>query len=362
MVLIPVKVWFSAEDTRAAAGTRELSQLEKNMKKFSWTVAAVATLLLTSSLVWAESVAKVGDTEISREELEKSVRPKLIELENQRYETLRQGLEELVGERLFELEAKERGKTAEELRDEEIFSKVAEPGEDEIQRVYDENKAQIGDRTLDELRPQIVQFLKQRTANMLYQALLKDLRKKYAVKTMLSPPVVDVSTGGRPSRGGGDNAPVTLIEFADYECPYCKLVQPAVEQVLETYGDKVRYVYRDFPLPFHSHARPASLAARCAEEQGKYWEYHDALFEAPDLSIDGLRSLADTVGLDRTKFDDCLASEKYDDAIDKDVSEGSNAGVNGTPAFFINGRFLSGALPFDQLKTVIDEELERAGG
>ena len=198
---------------------------------------------------------------------------------------------------------------------------------------------------------------------MLYQALLKDLKAKYGVKTMLSPPVVDISTGGRPSRGGGEDAPVTMIEFADYECPYCKLAQPTVEQVLDTYGDKVRYVYRDFPLPFHSHARPASLAARCAEEQGKgkYWEYHDALFEAPDLSTDGLRSLADSVGLDRAKFDDCLASEKYNDAIDKDVSDGSNAGVNGTPAFFINGRFLSGALPFEQLKAVIDEELARAG-
>ncbi len=333
------------------------------MKKFPLIVAAIATVLLTSSVVWAESVAKVGDTEISREELEKSVRPKLIEIENQRYETLRQGLEELVGQRLVELEAKARGKTPEELRNEEIFSKVAEPGDDEIQRVYDENKAQIGDRTLEELRPQIIQFLKQRTANMLYQALLKDLKAKYGVKTMLSPPVVDISTGGRPSRGGGEDAPVTMIEFADYECPYCKLAQPTVEQVLDTYGDKVRYVYRDFPLPFHSHARPASLAARCAEEQGKgkYWEYHDALFEAPDLSTDGLRSLADSVGLDRAKFDDCLASEKYNDAIDKDVSDGSNAGVNGTPAFFINGRFLSGALPFEQLKAVIDEELARAG-
>ncbi len=332
------------------------------MKRLSLIAAAAAALVFTYSAAWAESVAKVGGTEISREELEKSVRPKLIELENQRYETLRQGLEELIGERLIELEAKARGKTAEELRDEEIFSKVAEPGDDEIQRVYDENKAQIGDRTLEELRPQIIQFLKQRTANMLYQALLKDLKKKYGVKTMLSPPVVDVSTGGRPSRGGGEDAPITMIEFADYECPYCKLVQPTVEQVLETYGDKVRYVYRDFPLPFHSHARPASLAARCAEEQGKFWEYHDALFEAPDLSTDGLRSLADSVGLDRIKFDDCLASEKYADAVKRDMEDGSNAGVNGTPAFFINGRFLSGALPFDQIKAVIDEELERAGG
>ncbi len=332
------------------------------MNKLRFVAMIAAAAALSATVAKAEVVAKVGDTEITRSQLENRLKPKLIELENQRYQTLRQGLEEMIGERLMELEAKAQGKTLEEFQNEEIFSKVAEPSEDEIQRVYDENKAQIGDRTLEELRPQIISYIKQRTASNLYRALINDLKSKYQVRIKLAPPVVDVGTGGRPARGGGEDAPVTIIEFADYECPYCRMVEKTVEKVLETYGDKVRFVYRDFPLPFHAHARGASQAARCAEEQGKFWEYHDALYGASDLSTDGLRELADQVGLDRNQFDECLASNKYDKAIQKDIDEGANAGVNGTPAFFINGRSLSGALPFEQFKQVIDEELSRQGG
>ncbi len=177
---------------------------------------------------------------------------------------------------------------------------------------------------------------------------------------LLDPPKVDVDTGGREARGGGESAPVTIVAFSDYECPFCRRAEGTVAQVLETYGDKVRYVHRDYPLPFHSHAHDAAEAARCAGDQGKFWEYHDRLFETAKLTLDDLKQHATELGLDRTKFDECLASGKYESAVDADLQAGSEVGVSGTPAFFINGRMLSGAQPFERFKEVIDAELARA--
>jgi protein-disulfide isomerase len=133
-----------------------------------------------------------------------------------------------------------------------------------------------------------------------------------------------------------------------------------VQEVMKTYGDKVRLVHRDFPLPFHPQARPAAEAARCAEAQGKFWEYHSKLFASQDLSTEKLQALATEVGLDRAKFDACVSKQQFNEGIDKDVADGTDAGVTGTPAFFINGRMLSGAQPFEKFKEVIDEELARS--
>jgi protein-disulfide isomerase len=152
---------------------------------------------------------------------------------------------------------------------------------------------------------------------------------------------------------------VTIIEFSDYECPYCKQAEPTVDEVMETYGDKVRLFYRDYPLPFHNAAKPAAEAAHCANAQGKFWEYHQKLMASEELNAEAFKSLADGVGLERAKFDECLAKNDFADAIQKDMDDGEAAGVNGTPAFFINGRMIDGARPFEQFKEIIDEELAK---
>ena len=174
-------------------------------------------------------------------------------------------------------------------------------------------------------------------------------------------PVYRSADGGAPSKGPA-NAPVTIIEFSDYECPFCKRAEPTVEQVVAAYPDKVRLVYRHYPLPFHKSARPAAEAAACANAQGKFWEYHAKLFQNQNqLGADKLAAYADEVGLDKAKFSDCLAKKPYTAAIDKDLADGQKVGVNGTPAFFINGRMLSGAQPFDKFKEIIDDELASKG-
>jgi len=288
------------------------------------------------------------------------VRPKLIELENQRYETLREGLDELIAEELVKQEASARKTTPAELEKQEVAAKVAEPSDEEIQKVYDANKAQLGSQTLEQIKPRIVEYLKQQGMQRRRQAFVEELKKTHKTTVALRPPVIEVAAAGRPERGGGAKAPVTIIEFSDYQCPFCGRAEGVVDEVMKHYGNKVRLVYRDFPLPMHPQARPASEAANCANAQGKFWEYHAKLFHGDGLEPEKLKTYADQVGLDRKKFDDCLEKKPFKAEIDKDVKDGEKAGVNGTPAFFINGRMLSGAQPFEKFKEVIDDELATA--
>ena len=202
-------------------------------------------------------VATVGDKKITRAQLEDEIRAKLIELDNQRYDALREGLDGMIAQELLKREAAARGTTPEALTTEEIEKKAPEPSDADIQKVYDENKAQLGGQTLEQIKPRIVQYLKGQKQDERRTAFIAELKKKYPTSVALKPPVVDVAAAGRPERGP-KNASVTIIEFSDYQCPFCQKAEDVVDQVMKTYADKVRLVYRDYPLPFHPNARPAS--------------------------------------------------------------------------------------------------------
>lgn len=177
---------------------------------------------------------------------------------------------------------------------------------------------------------------------------------------------VDVSIDDDAVKGD-KNAPVTIVEFSDYECPFCaRFFQNTYPQILSEYIDtgKVKLVFRDFPLSFHRNARPASIAAECVREQkgdDGYYEYHDKIFEnqSAGLGADNLKKWAGEVGADAAQFAECLDSEKYGDEVDKDFKDGQSYGISGTPGFFINGRKVSGAQPFSVFKSIIDEELAK---
>ena len=155
-------------------------------------------------------------------------------------------------------------------------------------------------------------------------------------------------------------APVKVIEFSDFECPFCLRVFPTVTELLKTYGDRIRLAYRHYPLPNHPNARPAAEAAACANEQGKFWQYHDRLFSSPGkLSGDDLKQHAAELGLDAAAFNACVDARKYQKAVDADIAAGEAVGVSGTPAFFINGRPVFGAMPIENFKQIIEEELAR---
>lgn len=169
-----------------------------------------------------------------------------------------------------------------------------------------------------------------------------------------------IDTAGRPMKGDAD-APVTIIEFSDFECPFCKkFVDEAYQQLLNTYvaDGEANIVFMHFPLSFHPNAENAGIATECAFEQNMFWEYHDILFENQNaLTVTALKGYAADIGLDQTQFDSCLDSRKYADQVAQDMAVGQANGISGTPGFIINGIGLSGALPFESFQTVIDAEL-----
>ena len=166
------------------------------------------------------------------------------------------------------------------------------------------------------------------------------------------------ATGDHPQRGS-DNASITIVEYSDFQCPYCRQVESSLRQVMKKYGDQVRLVYMDFPLPFHQHAMEAAMAARCADEQGQFWAYHDALFEkGSGLSTTALKAAATGLGLDRARFDTCLDDHKYQSAVIADRTQGETAGASRTPYFIVNGHSMNGAQPLSAFESVMDKELQ----
>jgi protein-disulfide isomerase len=273
------------------------------------------------------------------------------------YESRRAALEVLVGDRLIAREAAALDVEPATLIEQEITSQVAPPTEAEISSWYDANPGRVKDTTLEEVRQPIREFLTQQREMSARLAYLERLGEKMPVRIALEPPRVAVADAGRPVRGPAE-APIEIIEFSDFECPFCARAHPTVKQVLDEYGSQVRLVYRHYPLPNHPNARPAAEASLCAQEQDKFWQYHDYLFaNSSRLTVADLKQHASNLGLNRTMFDACLDSGKFRAEVENDIAAGNQAGVSGTPAFFINGRPLSGAQPFEMFKRVIDEEL-----
>ncbi len=331
----------------------------------------VALLLCMSAFFAATSVAQNAETPkpkqpvatvegqtIYDEDLAPTVEGQLQPLRNQEYEIKRKALDNLIEQKTLEAAAKKKGLTTEKLLDQEVNSKVPEPSDAEIEGYYLAQKDRLN-RPLGDVRAQVKQSLKQAKIQQARQDYLKTLRADSKVVVLLSAPRIDVAYDPARVRGN-PKAPVMIVEFSDYQCPYCHQVEPTVTQVLAKYGDKVSLSYRDFPLTqIHSQAEISAEASRCALEQGKFWEYHDQLFTASKLDKDALLEYARNLNLDDKQFGSCLTGEKYKAEIDKDLQEGKKAGVSGTPGFFINGVALSGAQGQDAFARVIDDELAR---
>ncbi len=278
------------------------------------------------------------------------------EYQQKKHELIEAQLDQVVQDRLLEAEAAARGVTKEALLAE---IKPAEVTDAEVDAFYEQNKAQIP-RPKEEVAPQIKNYLAQQSGQKARQEFFANLENKYKVDIRMEPIRVEVAATG-PAKGPA-NAPITIVEFSDFQCPFCSRVNPTLAQVREKYGDKVRIVFRQYPLPFHQQAQKAAEASLCAGDQGKFWEMHDAMFANQQaLGVDQLKEQATKLGLKADEFNSCLDSGKHAAVVQKDLKEGQAAGVNGTPAMFINGRFLSGAVPFEQVADIIDDELRRKG-
>jgi len=322
--------------------------------------ASTASRASGSGIAPDRVVATYEGGKITAGELEKEARPQLQDLENKMYQARRQALEQMAMERIVKAEAAKQKLTEQEYIKKRVEeAPVQQPTEDQERQFFERLKSAgriPPEATFDSLKEQLGQALIAQQRQTQMQRVVQDLQKQANLKIDLPQPRVEVAAEG-PSRGPKD-APVTIVEFSDFECPYCGAAHDTVEQVMSSYAGKVRLVYRQFPLNFHPHAEKAAEASLCAADQNKFWEYHDVLFKNQKrLDPTDLKAHAGEVGLDAQKFGQCLDSGQMKARVDADQQAGLQAGVGGTPAFFINGVFLNGAQPIDEFKRVIDGEL-----
>jgi protein-disulfide isomerase len=187
-------------------------------------------------------------------------------------------------------------------------------------------------------------------------AFMKSLRDAAKVTYHVAPPRIQMSMKDTPVRGAAD-ARVTLVEFADYECPYCQQIQPTLDRLEAEFKGKVAFAYKDMPLPMHPNAPKAAEATHCAEAQGKYWEFHDLLGKNKQLALPALKEAARTLKLNGEAFDKCLDSGEKAPIIAAHSKEAQSLGVEGTPTFVVNGRFIKGTPDYDQLRAILEQEL-----
>ena len=308
----------------------------------------------------SEELAEIAGTVVTRVDIDKSGGKQLRVLRQQLYQLERQKLDEHIGALLLTQEAKNRGVSVATLLEQEVNSTVQPPSEEEIRGLYEKNKERIP-VPFEKVRDQVHNYLREQRITERKKEFLRMLRAKGKVTTYLKAPAlvrVDVPVNGAPFKGS-ERAQVTIVKFEDFQCPYCKAVQPNFQEVLKRYDGKVRLIHKDLPLDqIHPQARQAAEAARCAEDEGKFWEYHDKLYaSSPKAAPEDLKSYAKDLGLKQDLFDSCLAIGKYKGAIQKDLNEAANLGLTGTPTVFINGRELSGAQPLEVLAQIIDEEI-----
>jgi len=308
----------------------------------------------------SDPIAIVAGQPIYEQEVVRSLGPQLLQLRNQEYQLKSKALDDLIRQKLIEAEANKQGISAQELLEQEVDSKLVDPTDAEVEAFFlGQNRA---NERFDQVKEQFRATLKRARLYRQRQAYADSLRSKMEVAILLRPPSSDVTYD--PSRVRGDSkAPVTIVEFSDFQCPYCKQAATTMNDLLSKYNGRVKLAFRDFPLrEIHPQAQIAAEAARCACDQGKFWEFHDALFaNQSKLDEAALIAQARVLGLNESSFQSCLTSGKFKAKIEADLQEGSRVGVSGTPGFFINGVFLNGAQPQAEFERIIDNALAILG-
>jgi protein-disulfide isomerase len=278
------------------------------------------------------------------------------------YDMRKQVIDAMVDEYVVEQAAKKASLTDDQFLRSAV--KVKPVTDSEARDYYDKHKQQVDAQThnkpYDQIKSSLISALQKQRQDHEVESLLAKMRAEQGVKIALQEPRFSVTSVGNASTGGKD-ATLTIVEFADFQCPYCRSAEKPLSEIRKKYGNKIRLVYMDFPLGMHAHAFDAASAARCAGEQNKFWQYHDALFaDQGKLDPANLKATAAKNGLDMEKFNGCFDSKKYETALRKDMDQGSKLGISGTPTFFVNGREVSGSLPVTAWSKLIDEELARA--
>lgn len=322
-------------------------------------------------------VARVGEIEITESNLDSKISSQVEELERRLFEIKAQALGRLIDEKILEAEAKKRGlEPAVFLRD-EVTKRLPEPTDEEIEERLskppfstqleamvraakdDEEKAKRKDAFKAQVRVQV----RKEGEDVARSEFISSLRKSVKVETELQAPDfkrADLKAGEGPSQGPKD-ASITLISFADFQCPSCRAASSTVKSLLELYPS-LRYEYRSFPLPMHPKARRMAEAGYCAFEAGKFWEISDLLYSLSNPDDSQLKEAATKVGLDPKAFEECLNSGRASKKVDEDLAEGKRVQVSATPTFFINGIKVQGAKGLDFFRVIVDSELRKSKG
>jgi protein-disulfide isomerase len=297
---------------------------------------------------------QVNGVKITAGDLEHQRAGALFQSRNNYYEAERKALLDLADEALLDQQAAKEGITVEQLLKKHVDSTLPPDPSDEALHVYYEGVETT--QPFEAMRGKILDSIRARRVSKAQTAYLESLRSHASISILLAPPRAPISIKDVAVREEG--APqVTLLEYADYECPYCQQAEPVVEKIEAEFKGKVAFAFKDFPLPMHAHAEKAAEASRCAAVQGKYWEYHDLLFASKKLDVDSLKKDASDLKLDTAAFDSCLDAGKMAGEVKAEASEAQSLGIAGTPTFFVNGRAVSGT-NYEKIRAVIDEELQ----
>jgi protein-disulfide isomerase len=318
----------------------------------------VALAFLSTGRIAAQAdtsvVAEVGGVKVTMADLEQEESAKLLSAHYQYYQAETRALNELIDKKLIEQKAQSEHITVDQLLDREVNSQVKDPTEDQMKVYYEGLET---DQPYEQVRGKVLEKIRQLRTDKARAAFARTLRAQTTVYVALAPPRANVEPQNPQMTIGPEKAQVTLVEFADYECPYCQKVAADVKKLALDFGDKVAFTYKDFPLPMHARAEKAAEAARCASKQNKFWEFHDEIFHSKELDVDQLKAQGRALKLDTDQFDKCLDSGEEAAAVDHDRKEGTRLGINGTPSFFINGHYLSGALDYATLRQVVEQQL-----
>jgi protein-disulfide isomerase len=309
-------------------------------------------------------LATIGTEEVTLSDIRARVGDRLDQLETQylksRSKTVEDALQEIMRERVIIAEANKTGKTIEDL----VLAEAGgtyDPTDVEIESWYNENKARLGTRTLDEVRGQIGDLLRKKRRDDAAEKLQSRLNAERKVAIKFQPFRLSFANEGSPTLGK-PGAPVTLVEFSDFQCPFCKQFAPTLHQLDKNFGDKLQIVYRQYPIPsLHPNAFKAAEASLCAHDQGKFWAMHDMMFGEQDrLSVTDLKEKARRLGMDASKFNTCLDTGRYTEQVQRDAQEAVRSGATGTPAVYVNGvEVPGGAVPYATIAAAVERELAR---
>jgi protein-disulfide isomerase len=334
-----------------------MSQTSRGMSVFLWflVLAGIARGQTSETIV-----ASVNGVPITQQQVDDTVAARIYPLQQQLYAIRKSALDNLIVARLLEVEAGARRVSVDELR-RQLTQGEINVTRRQVDEVFAQNASFFASMSPDEARERLRLDLENQARMKHYRAALEGLRKKWPVTVVLPQPVFargPLDDGVSPARGAVKPV-VTIVEFSDFECRFCRDVQPTLKQVIESYGKDVRLVFKHLPLEGHRNSLPAARAAYCAGEQDRFWQFHDALFAAGPLSSDVFDRIAQELGLGLKRFKECLSAEQSRAAVVKDLETARLFRVDSTPSFLVNGKLLKGALSFTDFQKVIERELNQ---